>query len=176
MSHLQTYQVSPIRRETRAFGLYLTLTRRTATIFSRIGARPGIFFKITTMHCQIVCVQKKQSTKFAQSSDCTQFVRIINLTCRTNRAQICRLRTLLLSKQVQRKFGRAQNGYCAQVCPDSFRKFIQCAPLDTTGRSSERRILDIIFSRFIYSFGGNNLIQSYFHVNQQYLLCTSCEF
>ena len=36
----QTYQVSRIRRETHAFGLCLTLTR-TATIFSRIGARLG---------------------------------------------------------------------------------------------------------------------------------------
>ena len=36
----QTYQVSRIRHETHAFGLCLTLTH-TATIFSRIGARPG---------------------------------------------------------------------------------------------------------------------------------------
>ena len=76
---------------------------------------------------------------FTQSSDYTQFIRIINLSCRTNRAQICRLRMLLLSQQVQLNFGRTQNAYCAQVFPDSFSKFVKCAPLAKTQQAEEVR-------------------------------------
>ena len=55
------------------------------TIFSRLGPDR----QNTTIHNN------------AQSSDCVKFFRIINLGWHTKRAQICRLRSLLLSHQIQ---------------------------------------------------------------------------
>ena len=70
----------------------------------------------------------------------------------TNRAQICRLRTLL---------------------PDSFSQFVKCAPLAKTQQAEE--VSGGFWTSFLVDFfEGNNLTQSYFHINHQHLLCTGC--
>ena len=172
----QTYEVSRLRLETHAFGLCLTLTR-TATIFSRIGARPGKKYKITQYIAKSrLCVQKTQSTMFAQSSACTQFIRVTGAA--VQQSANVKIAHAFVLPAGSAKFGRAQNAYCAQVFPDSFSKFVKCAPLAKTQQAEEVSggFWTSILVDFIFILGGNNLTQSYLHINHQHLLCTSCEF
>ena len=118
------------------------------------------------------CAQKTQSTKFAQCSDCTQFIRIINLSCRINIAQICRLRTLLLSQKIKQTIRQSRKRTC-----NIAHKFVPIrlvnlsnAPhlhrLNTSGRSHEREDFAHHFSRKLIFLG---------EIFSQHLLCTSCE-
>ena len=70
------------------------------------------------------------------------------------------------------KFDRAQNANCAQVCPNPFSKFVECAHVH---RTYEREDFAHHFSRKLIFLGANILTQSHLHINQQHLLCTSCE-
>ena len=98
----QTYQVSRIRRETHALGVCLTLSS-TATIFSRIRARPGK--KLVMHNLQIAQSFSELSTgagiqTLGKFQDCARF---------------------LLSEKIQPtiwQFRSAQNVNCAHVCLD----------------------------------------------------------
>ena len=64
---MQTYQVSHIRHETHAFGRCHAHTHSNYFL-THWGQTGNLFFKLTTMHCQIACVYQKRNLQYLHTA------------------------------------------------------------------------------------------------------------